>query len=160
MPAPSSCTDNPTAMPTPSSRAGNPTRGACTLVVRRQSRSNAYPRAKTPPTSSGWTLRERFQLASRSRLLRRALLSSHERHYTVAAVWRSDFGVFSRPLSRSTSRPWCRRRMNVVAGSSRRRGEAYSKLQQLLEEERSDHCEYPLQLGEALAVGSIVMRVS
>ncbi|KAJ7791967.1 hypothetical protein B0H14DRAFT_3499949 [Mycena olivaceomarginata] len=49
--------------------------------------------------------------------------------------------------------------MNVVAGSSRRRGEAYSKLQQLLEE-RSDHCEYPLQLCEALAVGSIVMRVS
>ncbi|KAJ7300676.1 hypothetical protein DFH08DRAFT_828267 [Mycena albidolilacea] len=41
--------------------------------------------------------------------------------------------------------------MIVVAGSSRRRGEAYSKLQQPLEEERSDHCEYPLQLCEALA---------
>ncbi|KAJ7351555.1 hypothetical protein DFH08DRAFT_806275 [Mycena albidolilacea] len=64
---------------------------------------------------------------------------------------RSGFGVFSRPLSRSTSRPWCCRRMIVVAGSSRRRGEAYSKLQQLLEEECSDHCEYPLQLCEALA---------
>jgi hypothetical protein len=50
--------------------------------------------------------------------------------------------------------------MNVIAGSSRHRGEAYLKLQQLLEEERSDHCEYPLQLCEALAVGSIVMRVS
>ncbi|KAJ7795382.1 hypothetical protein B0H14DRAFT_3495978 [Mycena olivaceomarginata] len=45
--------------------------------------------------------------------------------------------------------------MDVVAGSSRRRGEAYSKLQQLLEEERSDYYEYPLQLCEALAVGSI-----
>jgi hypothetical protein len=50
--------------------------------------------------------------------------------------------------------------MNVAAGVSRHRGEEYSKLQQLLEEEFLEQCKYPLQLCEALAVGSILMRVS
>ncbi|KAJ7355479.1 hypothetical protein DFH08DRAFT_803487 [Mycena albidolilacea] len=63
----------------------------------------------------------------------------------------SDFGVFSRPLLRSTSRPWCRRRMTIVAGSSRRKGGRIRSSSSSFEKERSDNYEYPLQLCEALA---------